>query len=322
MIQISGTVCTLLILAFVAIINMDSSSTMVEAKIRNQCVSRGMFAMNWDDGPSQNTMQLLGILRDNDVKATFHVTTKYITDPNIQGAIQSIAREGHLLGLRAEPSWNLFSMTDEQIAAGIVRQANVLGSFIGYVPKFIRLAYNGYDDRVLRAVESTGMIATSHNLETYDYGNDSQKIFNAVNLPLSLQARGGGSFIAIQHDAVSQSVGAAAKIIKLVKGSGYKFVKMDECLGLGDMTQNKEALKGGNDDVTMGDLSQDQQSFLAGPSFEGGMMGGDGSGMAGGNFDSGAFGSVNNFSNSAMRSSSSSMAALAAVAVAALVLFA
>ena len=226
-------------------------------KVVNQCSQRGMYALTWDDGPTQYTPQLLDTLEQKKVKATFHITTQYLTDPTIQSMIQRIAGAGHLIGLRTEASVDLFKMTDPQIRAYVARQANVLSSFIGYFPKFIRLPYNGYDQRVLAAIESTGLIATSHNLETYDYNNDGGRTLTAVKLALSLVGKGQGSFISVQHDGVQQSVGIAGKVIDQVQASGYKMVKLDECLGLGDMTKNKEALKGADDSVDLGPLQLD-----------------------------------------------------------------
>lgn len=231
--------------------------SVADGRIINQCVSRGHYAMTWDDGPAQFTGQLLDTLDAKKVKATFHVTTAFLTDPSVQSMIQRIAGAGHLIGLRTEAHWDLFKMSDEQIRAGVARQANVLSSFIGYFPKFIRLPYNGFDQRVLAAIESTGLIATTHNLETYDYNNDGVKTLNAVKLSLSLVGKGQGSFISIQHDGVQQSVGIAGKVIDAVRGAGYKLVKLDECMGLGDMTKNKEALKGADDSVDLGPMAID-----------------------------------------------------------------
>ncbi len=228
-----------------------------DAVIQTRCTQRGMYAMTFDDGPAQYTPQLLDTLRSKSVKVTFHITTKYLTDPNIQAMIQSIAADGHLIGLRTEADWDLLSMSDEQIRAGLARQANVLASFIGYTPKFVRLPYNKYDDRVLRAVESTGLVVSSFNLESYDYTGDSKKIFDSIKLSLSLTGNGAGSFISIQHDGVQQSVGVTGKVIDLIKSKGYKLVKLDECLGMGDMRQNKEPLKGADDSLDLGPMGGD-----------------------------------------------------------------
>lgn len=219
--------------------------------IQTRCTQRGMYAMTWDDGPAQYTEQLLNTLDSKNVKVTFHITTKYLTDPNIQSIIQRIAKAGHLIGLRTEADWDLFNMSDDQIRAGVARQANVLASFIGYTPGLIRLPYNKFDDRVVKAIESTGLVISSFNVETYDYTGSHDRIVKSIQLSLSLTGKGAGSFISIQHDGVQQSVGATAKIIDLVKSYGYKFVKLDECLGLGDMTKNKEPLKGADDSIAL-----------------------------------------------------------------------
>lgn len=224
----------------------------VEGLIQTRCTQRGMYAMTWDDGPAQYTEQLLNTLDSKKVKATFHITTKYLTDPNIQSIIQRIAKSGHLIGLRTEADWDLFNMSDDQIRAGVARQANVLASFVGYTPSFIRLPYNKFDDRVVKAVESTGLIVSSFNVETYDYTGNPDRIVKSIQLSLSLVGKGSGSFISIQHDGVQQSVGATGKIIDLVRSYGYKLVKLDECLGLGDMTKKKEPLKGGDDSIDLG----------------------------------------------------------------------
>jgi len=228
--------------------------SLVSAEIKSQCVQRGMLAMTWNDGPSANTRALLNHLNDKKVRVTFHVTTKYLTDPKIQAMIQQIASSGHLIGLRTESDWNLLDMSDEQITAGIARQANVLQSFIGYFPKMICLPYEGYNARVLRAVESTGMVVTNFNLESFDYSGNANSILEAFKLNLSLKGKGGGSFISVQHDGVQQSVAITPKIIDYVKSMGYKFVTLDECMGLGDMTKNKDAVKGGDDSVDLGPM--------------------------------------------------------------------
>lgn len=216
------------------------------ANVIDRCNAAGMMALTFDDGPAQYTGQLLDTLKSKGIRATFHLTTKYLTDPSVQASIQAISSAGHLIGLRTESDWDLMKMSDEQIRSSIARQANVMASFIGYYPKFVRLPYGGYDARVLAAVEATGAVVTTHNLETYDYTNDGNRVVNAVQLATSLLAPGSGSFIVVQHDGVQQSVAVAGKVIETATSAGYKLVTLDACLGMGDMTKNKSALKGGN----------------------------------------------------------------------------
>lgn len=220
-------------------------SSQAYANVIDRCNAAGMMSLTFDDGPASYTGQLLDILKSKNARATFHLTTKHLTDPAVQSSIQAISAAGHLIGLRTEADWDLMRMSDDQIRASIARQANVMASFIGYYPKFVRLPYGGYDDRVLHAVESTGAVVTTHNLETYDYTNDGNRVINAVQLATSLLAPGSGSFIVVQHDGVQQSVAVTGKVVDIATGAGYKLVTLDSCLGMGDMTKNKVALKGG-----------------------------------------------------------------------------
>lgn len=216
------------------------------AMVLNHCKTAGMIALTFDDGPSENTIELLDLLQSKGVRATFHLTTQHLTDPAVQDSLFEITSAGHLIGLRTETRWDLLKMSDKQIRTEFARHANIMASFIGYYPKFVRLPYGGYDDRVLKAVESTGAVVTTHNLETYDYTNDGNRVVNAVQLATSLLAPGAGSFIVVQHDGVQQSVAVSGKVIEVAQKAAYKLVTLDACLGMGDMTKNKVALKGGN----------------------------------------------------------------------------
>lgn len=254
------------------------------ANVIDRCNAAGMMALTFDDGPASYTSQLLDILKSKGVRATFHLTTKHLTDPAVQASIGAISAAGHLIGLRTESDWDLLKMSDEQIRSSIARQANVMASFIGYYPKFVRLPYGGYDDRVLKAVESTGAVVTTHNLETYDYTNDGNRVVNAVQLATSLLAPGAGSFIVVQHDGVQQSVAVTGKVVEIASKAAYKLVTLDACLGMGDMTKNKVALKGGNGSVGALPVG----GGVTGPKIPGGgAVGGSGSGKgsAGGAFD-------------------------------------
>ena len=82
-------------------------------------------------------------------------------------------------------------------------------------------------------------------METYDHVKDSSITLNSIKLALSLVGKGKGRFISTQHDSIRQSVNVTGQVIDQVKSAGYKLVKLDECLGLGDMTKNKEPLKKG-----------------------------------------------------------------------------
>ncbi len=214
----------------------------VIGKVYDSCSKPGMMALTFVDGASKHTSQLLAILKSKGVRATFHFTTRYLTDPKVQNAIFAVSAAGHLIGLRAEYEWKLLEMSNDEIRAAISRQSRILASYIGYYPKFVRLPINGYDDRVLQAVVSTGAIVTRHNLETYEYTNDSVRTLNAVKLATSLIAPGAGRFILTQNYRSHKFVAVIGKIIEHAWKEHYEMVSLDTCLGMVDMTKNTQPL--------------------------------------------------------------------------------
>ena len=55
--------------------------------------------LTFDDGPSANTEEILEVLREEDVKATFFVCAQQDTERDVPAILQKIVEEGHQLGL-------------------------------------------------------------------------------------------------------------------------------------------------------------------------------------------------------------------------------
>lgn len=229
------------------VIALSLLTAIVSAEVHSQCKKPGKFALTFDDGPAQFTGQLLKHLDEKKVHATFHLSTQNLTDPEVQSMVKRIHNAGHLIGTRTETNWNLAQISEDQLASAIARQSNVLSQFIGYYPVLIRLPYGKITGKVQSGLEKAGAVITTHNLESYDFTKDQNRIQSAFNLAMGLKSSGSASFISLQHDAVKASMDAVPGIIDSIKKNGYTLVKLDECLERGDLRKNKAALKGGKD---------------------------------------------------------------------------
>lgn len=75
-----------------------SASTIPVGQIIQQCTVPNTFALTFDDGPNIYTDQILDLLRDNDVKATFFVNGNSkgsINDESNKARIRRQIAEGH-----------------------------------------------------------------------------------------------------------------------------------------------------------------------------------------------------------------------------------
>lgn len=58
---------------------------------------------------------MLNALKSNNVKATFHVTTKYINQVEVVTNVQRAFQEGHVIGLRYPTSLDPTQQSDDEI---------------------------------------------------------------------------------------------------------------------------------------------------------------------------------------------------------------
>lgn len=217
----------------------------VQASIENSCRSSGTLAMTFDDGPSLNTPDLLTLLRHSDIKVTFHVVVRYLTDPRLAGAVRQAAKDGHDIGIRLDPVFEN-NMRADHVLKSLINNANYLEKIVGFRPKFVRLPYGKATGSIVKTVEGAGFVVTEQNMDSADYGQNAsiEDIVNAFELQLGNAPDGASSFISVQRDIVRNSVLAVPEIVKIAKENGYKVVKLSDCLGVSGNNKNK----GGNVD--------------------------------------------------------------------------
>ena len=202
------------------------------ADVKNRCINNGTFVFTFDDGPGDQTEAILEILRVANVKVTFHFVTQYMTDDRVRALMKKCVDQGHQVGLRCETSWNLDSMQPAEITGSINQLAGVVQQFTGQRPRYMRLPYGTKSPAIIAAVEAAGMIITEGNLDSkdYQYTNDPDAIYNAVDLALKLKLPELNSHIAVFHDAVPAVPLVLRRIIDLVRQQ-YSIVTLGQCVG-------------------------------------------------------------------------------------------
>jgi len=202
------------------------------------CPGDKIWALTFDDGPSQYTPQLLDILKQNGIKATFMVIggqAKQFPD-NLKRAYS----EGHVIGSHTWSHPHLMSLTNEQIIAEIKATEDTIFSIIGIRPRYIRQPYGEADVRVKAIFKAHGMQDLLWNMDTTDYAvlsakGDPNAIYQAFQKALTtdtgLNPFKNPGFISLQHDIFLESIKQAPKIIDMLKGKGFQFQTVPQCRG-------------------------------------------------------------------------------------------
>ncbi len=181
-----------------------------------------VFALTFDDGPwPGSTRQILRILKDNDVKATFYMIGEQVArSPSI---VREVLAAGHVIG---NHSWDHPSRPRDPVMQ--VQRTNAqLKKVIGFTPTTFRPPY-GIVAGMAREAEREGDPVLIWSADSVDWSRPgTEKIVSRI---LS-QATPGG--ISLMHDGGgnrSQSVAALPLIIQGLKARGYTLVTIPELL--------------------------------------------------------------------------------------------
>lgn len=208
---------------------VDKPAT-VSPQIKSSVFSQGSsdqpeIALTFDDGPSPlYTPQILNILHDNDVHATFFCIGEQVQ--NSPDLVQQEAAAGHVVG---NHSWNhpdLTTLTSDQVHAQLADTSNALQNADGQTPAFFRPPYGAINEDVHDQASTLGLQPILWNIDTLDWEMPGSAAIvqavldNASNGAVILMHDGGGDR--------SQTVAALPEIISGLKARGFQLVTINQ----------------------------------------------------------------------------------------------
>ena len=214
----------------------DSSGNQAKV-VRKIIKATGVIYLTFDDGPSNVTPEILDILKENDVKATFFIVNYSEED---KSKIQRIIDEGHTLGLHglSHDYATIYSSVDAITENFIGLQKKVMNDF-DYNAIYIRFpggASNtiskNYCDGVMTAatskVEQEGFTYYDWNVDVDDAGSarTTNKIYENFVAGIAPKREN----VVLMHDGYGHQPTADAlqEIIDYAKENGYVFSAITE----------------------------------------------------------------------------------------------
>lgn len=187
--------------------------------------------LTFDDGPSDNTLKILDILKQANVKASFFVIGTGKLD-----YIKRIHDEGHTVALHAnEHEYSKIYKSENAYFEDLNKISNKVKNIIGIEPKIIRFPggssnavskkYNkGIMTRLTKQVEQKGYIYVDWNVDSTDASGNNvskDKILNNVKT----YSKGDNDICVLMHDTAAKNttVDALPEMISYLKEQGYQF---------------------------------------------------------------------------------------------------
>jgi peptidoglycan-N-acetylglucosamine deacetylase len=189
------------------------------------------IALTFDDGPDKiYTPQILDILREKGVKATFFVLGKQVN--YFPDLVKRMVSDGHSI---ANHTWNhpeLSKLTTLQVIQEVESTTKVIERVTGIKTDLFRPPYGDYTAADIRVLQERGYRSIMWSVDTVDWsGKTEDEILAIVHRDKSP----GG--IVLQHNfqttngELDGTVKALPKIIDQLREEGYEFVTVDTLLG-------------------------------------------------------------------------------------------
>lgn len=183
--------------------------------------------LTFDDGPSDNTNEILDILKEYDVKATFFVVGK--TDEQSKAAYQRIVAEGHTLAMHSySHSYSEIYASRENFISDLSALQEYLYEVTGVWPRFYRFPGGSSNSvsqvdmqELIEWVDENGIIYFDWNAASGDAVSDELPKDTIVENCLT-QLEGKRRCMILMHDAVDKhtTVEALPEIISGVRRRG------------------------------------------------------------------------------------------------------
>ena len=209
----------------------EGDDTITESSTSTSTESTKIAYLTFDDGPSHRTGEILDILKQENIKATFFVLkTKDEYIPYLKRA----AEEGHTIGVHsASHKYKEIYASVDAYLADFTECYNFIYENTGVEPTIFRFpggSVNNYNQAtckdIAREMARRGFIYFDWNVESADSGNNLSA--NTIYNNIINGCKGKSRAVVIMHDSNSKTstVEALPAVIKQLKADGWQFAAL------------------------------------------------------------------------------------------------
>lgn len=200
----------------------------VQARYAQVRVDGQYVALTFDDGPSRHlTPQLLDILKERDVRATFFVVGRRVAaHPEI---LERIAGEGHEIGNHTWDHPSLEKLSPESVREQLERTNQVIRAVVGSYPVVMRPPYGRTNDLLNRRIwDDFGLKVILWSVDSSDWRHRDMDL---VRWEILEGAQAGA--IVLSHDTQPSTIAAMPGVLDDLLARGFQFVTVSELIALG-----------------------------------------------------------------------------------------
>lgn len=202
--------------------------------LRQGSTARKVVALTFDDGPHEETPDLLDILKARDARATFFVVGENVI--KWPATARRIVAEGHELASHARDHYPLPTLRDDQVRNEIINNDIVVKRVTGVRMRAFRPPYGRYDGRVLKVARDDGLVTVLWSNNTGDWkARDPQWLIRRVTSDLQ------PGDIILMHECHRNTLEAMPGILAEIRAKGFETVTVSELIRLSGIATSSAA---------------------------------------------------------------------------------
>lgn len=176
------------------------------------------LVLSFDDGPTENTLQILDVLSRLNITALFFVIGQRVKKNKT--ILEEIHNRGHWIGNHSFSHSNWFDLYGTIRVQNELKETNkLIHNITGKQPQLFRPPYGVTNPKIARAVKNLGLTVIGWNVRTKDTVNTNEAAF--IDKVLKKAEKGG---IVLLHDDRSFTVKVLEKLVLTLQEHGYTIV--------------------------------------------------------------------------------------------------
>lgn len=186
-------------------------------------MSRPMIAFSFDDGPSEHTMKVLKILRENGAHATFfmqgHRMEEYAKE------VAQVIADGNEIGTHTWSHNNLTKLSAASIRSNLQKCIDLTYQMTGQKVTLLRPPGGNTNKNARSVCGDMGLYIVNWSVDSRDWeSRNASKIYNEI-----MKEVGPGAIV-LCHDIYSTTAAAMERVIPELVRQGYQIVTVSELL--------------------------------------------------------------------------------------------
>ena len=173
------------------------------------------------------TEQILNILKENNVNATFFITAHYANSAS--DLVQRMINDGHIIGNHTVNHKSMPGLSQEEITKELMNLHTTIYEKFGYEMKYMRPPKGEYSERALSYTMKLGYIPVMWSFAYADWDEKAQPSKETAINKIIENVHNGE--IMLLHATSKTNMEILDIVLKKIKDMGYEFKSLDEFVG-------------------------------------------------------------------------------------------